>query len=385
MKMDRRKLIVSGLKAGAALPFAAAAGGILPGALSTREARAAGIEDPDFKYIKEVPYYEKLEDQMIRCGICPKKCRVGESERGFCGNKENRGGTYYTLAYGNPCSAHVDPIEKKPLFHYLPATKAFSISAAGCNFDCKFCQNWQLSQVRPEQTRNYDLPPEKAVDYALETGSESIAYTYGEPVVFYKYMHDCAAAGRERGVRSVMISNGYINPEPMRALCKVLDAVKIDYKAHTEKFYSETCLGHLEPVQDTLKVLKEEGMWFELVYLVVPTLNDSRDEIREMAGWMLDNLGPDVPLHFSRFQPMYKLKNLQPTPLSTLEMAHDTCRERGLNYVYIGNVPGHSAESTFCPNCGKVVIQRYGYVIQKNNLRGGKCGSCGHPIPGVWS
>lgn len=382
MKYSRRKILGSGLAAGAALPFAAGAAS-LAGAAFSSPANARQIDGPADGLV-EVPYYDKLEDKMVRCRICPKECRVGDTERGFCGNKENHGGTYYTLAYGNPCSINVDPIEKKPLFHFLPGTKALSLSEAGCNFDCKFCQNWQISQSRPEQIRGHDLPPGAVAGYARQSGSRSIAYTYGEPVVFYKYMYDCAAAGRSEGVHSVMISNGYINPEPLRELCDVLDAVKIDYKAHTEKFYAEACLGHLKPVQDALIVLKEEGMWFELVYLLVPTLNGEPAEIKEMSGWLLDKLGPDVPLHFSRFHPTYKLKNLQPTPLSMLEEAREICLDSGMNYVYIGNVPGHRAESTFCPGCGEVVIGRYGYRITKFNLEAGRCGGCGHEIAGVW-
>ncbi len=382
MKFSRRAIISGGIKAGAALPFAACAGSLAASVFSpVAQARQADSSDTA---LVEVPYYDKLDNKMIQCKICPKKCRVGDTERGFCGNKENHGGTYYTLAYGHPCSANVDPIEKKPLFHYLPGTKALSISEAGCNFDCKFCQNWQISQVRPEQVRGYDLTPDALAGYAVRSGSESIAYTYGEPVVFYKYMYDCAVAGRREGVRSVMISNGYINPEPMRALCKVLDAVKIDYKAHTEEYYAKTCLGHLEPVKNTLILLKDVGIWFELVYLLVPTLNGEPGEIREMADWLMENVGPDVPLHFSRFHPTYKLKNLQPTPLSMLETARNICMEHGMNYVYIGNVPGHPAESTYCPKCGNVVIGRYGYRITKNNLKDGRCASCGNSIPGVW-
>ncbi len=333
----------------------------------------------------EVAFYDKLPEKMIRCQICPKKCRVGDAERGFCGNKENHSGKYVTLAYGNPCSVNNDPIEKKPLFHFLPGTTAFSLAAAGCNFDCKFCQNWEISQSRPEQTRTYDLSPTRVAEVTKQAGSKTIAYTYSEPVVFYEYMYDCAAAGRKSGLRSVMISNGYINPKPMKKLCGVLDAVKIDFKAFTEDFYAKQCLGHLQPVLDTLVLLKSEDIWFEMVVLIVPGLNDKASEFKDMAQWIVKNLGKDVPIHFSRFHPMYKLKNLSPTPIETLETAYSACKKAGLNYVYLGNVPGHKAESTYCPKCGKPVIQRYGYVVQAINMTGGRCMFCKTPIPGVWS
>jgi pyruvate formate lyase activating enzyme len=289
------------------------------------------------------------------------------------------------MAYGNPCSINNDPIEKKPFFHYLPGTNAFSLAAAGCNFDCKFCQNWEISQSRPEQTQNIDLPPAKVVEAALQAGSPTIAYTYSEPVVFYEYMYDTAVLARKRGVRSVMVSNGYINPAPMKKLCKTLAAVKIDFKAYTEDFYAKQCLGHLKPVLDTLVLLKSEKMWFEMVYLMVPGLNDDPGDIKKMAAWIVKNLGPDVPLHMTRFHPMYKLKNLQPTPLDSLERGYDICRKAGMHFVYVGNVPGHRAESTYCPKCEKAIVKRYGYMVQENDIIGGRCRFCKTPIPGVWS
>ncbi|HOO56844.1 MAG TPA: AmmeMemoRadiSam system radical SAM enzyme [bacterium] len=378
MGITRREFIGGAAAAGIAAKLGAA--GVLVSSVASGGAAFAQVTD----YAPEVPYYDKLENRMIQCRMCPKECRVGDAERGFCGNKENRGGKYVTLAYGHPCALNNDPIEKKPLFHFLPGTNAISLAEAGCNFDCKFCQNWQISQARPEQVHGYDLMPADVVALAARAGSPTIAYTYGEPTVFYKSMYDTAALGKEKGIRSVMISNGYINPEPMKALCGVLDAVKVDFKAYSEAFYSKQCLGHLKPVLDTLVLLRGRGMWFELVYLMIPTLNDDPDEIKEMAGWIMDNLGPDVPMHFSRFHPQYKLKNLQPTPLKSLERARDICMGAGMNFVYIGNVPGHAAENTYCPNCGGIAIKRYGYVIQQNNVKNGKCGSCGYVLPGVW-
>lgn len=333
--------------------------------------------------LKEVMFYKKLPELKVACEICPKNCTVADLERGYCGNKENRGGIYYTLIYSRPCAAHIDPIEKKPLFHCLPSTRAFSIATAGCNFECRFCQNWNIAQYRPEQIENMNISPEDVAAAAHKQGCATIAYTYSEPVVFYEYMYDCARAGKKAGVGSVMISNGYINEEPLRVLCKQLLAVKIDLKSFSDKFYKDYCSGELAPVLKSLQVLKELGMWFEIVVLVIPTLNDSPAEIKEMVQWIFKNLGPDVPLHFSRFHPMYKIKNLPPTPVNTLETCHKIAQEAGLRFVYIGNVPGHPAENTLCPHCHKILIQRMGYAIIKNEIKDGKC-SCGHPIPGIW-
>lgn len=336
------------------------------------------------KFTREAMYYEKLPNHTVECKLCPKKCRIGDVERGYCGNRENRKGTYYTLVYGNPCAIHIDPIEKKPFSHFLPKSKAFSLSTAGCNFACKFCQNWQLSQARPEQTNNYDLPPERVVAVAKQENCEAIAYTYGEPVVFYEYMLDTCKLARKAGIKNVIVSNGYINQKPLEELCKYLDAVKIDIKAITNKFYHTICDGTLEPVLNTLKLLKKIGIWFEMVYLVIPTLNDKKEEFEKLGIWIKENLGPFIPLHFSRFYPLYLLKNLPPTPVKTLEQARDICLNLGLKYVYIGNVPGHQAENTYCHNCNKLLVKRFGYTILENEIQKGKCKFCGQQIPGVW-
>ena len=370
------------------IPIAALSGLAGP-SLLPRNAEASPQDLVDGRHVfvaKEAMYYKKLDYRKIECVLCPKKCVIDDMERGFCGNRENRGGTYYTLAHSNPCAMHKDPIEKKPLFHFLPTTDAFSISTSGCNFVCKFCQNWQISQFRPEQTENLYLSPERVAREAERRRCTSIAYTYAEPVVFYEYMYDTAVEGKKRGLKSVMISNGYINPEPMRELCKHLDAVKIDFKAYTEKFYRDTCVGTLQPVLDVLELLRDMGIWYEMVYLMVPGLNDSKQELQEMCAWIMEKLGPDVPLHFSRFHPQYMLKNLPPTPVRTIEMARDIGMKAGLNFVYIGNVPGHEGENTYCPNpkCKKLLIGRMGYIVYENHTVGGKCRYCEREIPGVW-
>jgi pyruvate formate lyase activating enzyme len=281
---------------------------------------------------------------------------------------------------------NTDPVEKKPLFHYLPGTKAYSLATAGCNVECKFCQNWQISQYRPEQIESIKLTPEDVVKEAKASGSKTIAYTYSEPVVFYEYMYDTARLGKEQGLKSVMISNGYIQEKPLTELCQHLSAVKIDLKGFTEKFYQETCSGELKPVLNTLTTLKKIGIWFEIVMLVVPTLNDSEKEFREMCTWIKENLGQDVPVHFTRFHPTYKIKNLPPTPVKTLEIARNIALDTGLHFPYVGNVPGHEGENTYCPHCQHVVIRRAGFSILGNNLKeDNKCKDCNQHIPGIWT
>jgi len=334
--------------------------------------------------LKEVKFYKKLADLKIQCEICPKKCEIADLERGYCGNKENRKGSYYSLVYGQSCAAHLDPIEKKPLFHYLPSTTAFSIAAVGCNFECKFCQNWKIAQYRPEQIESIYLPPHEVVSLSKERGCPTIAYTYSEPVVFYEYMYDTSKLAKREGIGSVMISNGYINEAPLIELCKELTGVKIDLKAFSEKFYKDYCSGELKPVLDTLKTLKRIGIWYEIVVLLIPTLNDGDQELTQMCQWIKSELGAEVPVHFSRFHPMYKIINLPSTPIKTLENARNIAKRAGLHYVYIGNVPGHEGESTYCPGCGEVVIKRIGYSILKNAIKAGKCSNCGWIIPGVW-
>jgi len=333
----------------------------------------------------ETYYYEKLPNKKIRCKICPKECVIDDRERGYCGVRENSQGTYYTLVHSKPCSLASDPIEKKPFFHFLPGTLAFSMATVGCNMDCKYCQNWQISQIRPEQSSNYHITPENMVDLAIEYNCPSIAYTYTEPVVFYEYMFDIAKAAQKRGIRNVMITNGYILPEPMEALLPYLDGVKIDLKSYSEKFYKEICDGELKPVLDTIKQIHKDGTWLEIVYLVVPTLNDSEEELRALSNWIFNEVGPDVPVHFSRFHPQYKLTNLPPTPVKTLEMAADITSDAGMKFVYVGNVAGDERERTYCPTCGKLLIYRIGYMISQNNIENGKCNECKTPIPGVWS
>ncbi len=332
----------------------------------------------------EARYYVQLPDKKIQCELCPWQCIVAEGERGNCEARENRDGVYYSLVYGNIAVHHNDPIEKKPFYHFLPGTNAFSIATAGCNVDCKFCQNWELAQRRPEELPHVHFSPEKIIDYAKEGACQSVAYTYNEPTISTEFIIDVAQYGRKEGIRSVLVSNGYISQRPLFDLCQLVDGYKVDLKAFADDYYINVVGGRLTPVLDTLVTLKREGIWLEIVYLTVPTLNDDEKSIREMFQWILKELGSDVPVHFSRFYPKYKLTNLPPTPISTLEKIRNIGLDSGLHYVYLGNVPGHPGENTVCPNCQKTVIGRVGYQIIENHILQGRCAFCDHPIPGVW-
>jgi pyruvate formate lyase activating enzyme len=320
----------------------------------------------------------------VQCNLCPRRCIIADGERGECGVRENRSGRLYSMVYGNPCAVHVDPIEKKPFYHFLPTIPAFSLATAGCNLHCLYCQNWSISQASPEQTQNLEMPPEAVLRYAREYKSPVIAYTYTEPAVFYEYMLATARLAREGGLLNVVISAGYINPEPLRELCTTVDAVKIDLKGYDEDFYREVCDGRLGPVLEAILTIYESGTHLEIVNLVVPTLNDRLEQLEALARWLARDLSPDVPLHFSRFHPQYKLTNLPPTPVERLERAREVALEAGVRFVYIGNVPGHDANNTYCPVCGRPIITRQGFAVGEYHLQDGVCAFCGEPIPGVW-
>lgn len=333
---------------------------------------------------REAMFYTKLDKKTIQCQLCPRYCTLKNGMRGICRAREPRDGKHYSLVYANPTAIHIDPIEKKPLFHFLPATSAFSIATAGCNFRCKYCQNWEISQFKPEETVNHYLPPEEVVKKAIQYNCLTIAYTYTEPSIFYEYMLDTAKIAKIKGVKNIYHSNGSLNPEPAQQLAVYLDGANIDLKGFSQDFYSEVSQGYLETVLNTLKTLKKNKVHVEITNLLVPPLNDDMVMIKEMCAWIRDELGKDVPLHFSRFHPTYKLKNLTPTPVKTLEEARNIALGEGLEYVYIGNVPGHEAENTYCPKDNKVVIRRIGYRVIENNIVDGKCKFCGTRIPGVW-
>ncbi len=343
------------------------------------------LAEDDARFRVEARFYEKLPGKNVRCKLCPRGCVVADRQRGHCRVRENRGGTYYSLVHSRVCAAHIDPIEKKPFFHFHPGILAFSLATAGCNVNCKFCQNWEISQAKPEDLPARYMPPADVAALAKQNQCPAVAFTYSEPTVFNEFVTDAADAAREQGTKAVVVSNGFIQQEPLKRLCKHVDAIKIDLKAFSAKYYREVVNAELQPVLDTLVTTRKEAKWMEIVHLVVPTLNDSDTEFRDLARWINANLGSDVPIHFTRFQPLYLLKNLPPTPVETLERAKAIADAEGLQYAYIGNVPGHPAENTRCPKCRRLLIERAGFTITQNHIRKGKCEYCQHVIPGVWS
>jgi pyruvate formate lyase activating enzyme len=345
----------------------------------------AAAEEDDSRFRIEARFYEKLPGKMVRCKLCPRECVVEDRNRGYCRVRENRGGTYYTLVHSRVVAAHVDPIEKKPFFHFLPGKQAFSVATAGCNVNCKFCQNWEISQARPEDLPARYLPPKDLATLAKDNQCAAVAFTYSEPTIFNEYVTDAAESARDSGLKSIVVTNGFIQQAPLKRTCQRVDGIKIDLKAYSQDYYRDVVRGQLQPVLDNLITIRKQGKWLEIVYLTVPTLNDRDAEIRDMSRWIKTELGPDVPIHFTRFMPLYLLKNLPPTPVPTLERLKAVADAEGLQYVYIGNVPGHPAENTYCPKCHSLVIERAGFTIKQMNLHKGKCPKCQHPIPGVWS
>ena len=335
------------------------------------------------KHSCEASWYEAT-GRLVRCILCPHDCILGENDRGFCRTRVVKGGRLHSVAYGNPCSVHVDPIEKKPLHHFLPGSEILSLATAGCNLRCLNCQNWEISQKKPEETRNHDLMPAKLARLTGERSIPSIAYTYSEPIIFYEYVRDTAALARELGIRNVLVTAGYISEEPLRELCRVTDAANVDLKSFDDGFYKKIVGGKLKPVLRALEVMREEGVWIEVTRLVVPTHSDDPRDILEMSRWLVRTLGPDVPLHLSRFHPSYKLGGLPPTPVETLERAYEIARDAGLHHVYVGNVPRHSGQVTFCPSCEREVVRRRGYAKPWLGIEDGRC-ECGETIAGVWS
>lgn len=334
---------------------------------------------------RRLAMFQQETPRGIMCLICPNECVLKEGEVSQCNNRIVRNSKLYTMAFGNPCSVNVDPMEKKPLYHFLPGSRAYSIATAGCNLACLNCQNWTISQTRPDKTRNYDLMPERVVDEAIKNNCRSIAYTYSEPVSFYEYVYETSILARKAGVKNVLKSNGYINPEPLKKLCTVADAANIDLKSFNENTYLKLSGGKLQPVLESLKIYRDSGIWLEITNLIIPTWTDKLDEIGSMCKWLSENGFRDTPLHFSRFFPTFKLEQLPPTPVDLLNNAARIAAGEGLRYVYTGNVPGNEQSDTKCPSCGSKLIARQGYRIVFNNITGGKCNKCGKEIKGVWT
>ena len=377
--LPRRDFLAAGACGACALGLAGFLG-------SARSARAQAFQTAQKGLIKarRSPWFTELDNGHVRCDLCPRLCRIAPGRRGPCRVRENRGGQGYSLVYGNPCLLQLDPVERKPFFHVLPGTRALSVSTAGCNIQCKFCEVWDMALVGPEEVHSYDVPPDEVITQARDVRARSISYAFGEPVIFYEYMDAIATRAKEAGLMNLLHTNGYIAAEPLRALCDRLDAVNIDLKGFDPAFYRDVCGGELEPVLDTLRRLKAEGVHIEITNIVIPTLNDDLKKIRAMCRWLFNELGPDVPVHFGRFYPLYKLANLPPTPVRTLDNARDAAMEEGLRYVYVARVTGHEGENTFCPGCRKPVIERMGFVVEAMHLSDGHCAHCGAAVPGRW-
>jgi pyruvate formate lyase activating enzyme len=358
-------------------------------------------------WVREASHYLKL-DRNVQCKVCPNNCLLAPGDRSHCRNKVNKDGTLYTMVYGNPCTFHIDPVEKKPLFHFLPGSPSFSLATSGCVLRCLNCQNWEISQKKPEETKDprgpelrfrpplpssltldefsrLSLFPDDAVAVAEALRCPSISYTYSEPTAYYEYAYDTCKLARERRLKNIIVTCGSIENRPLRDLAQFVDAAHVDLKGFNDEVYHRLNSGKLQPILDTLKTYQELGIWFEVINLVVPTYTDDLETIKRMCGWLAQNLGPDRPLHFSRFNPQHKLDHLPPTPVEVLLQARDLARAAGLRYVYLGNVRGvPDAQTTFCPHCHRAVIERDVFSVTRFGLANGRCGFCGTAIPGVW-
>jgi pyruvate formate lyase activating enzyme len=334
--------------------------------------------------MKEAMLYEKLEGGRVRCNLCSHTCTVLPSKQGICGVRKNRDGILYTLVYGTIIAENVDPIEKKPLFHVYPGSRSFSVATVGCNFQCTFCQNSDISQMPRERGKiiGREVTPEELIEKTLTSGSKTIAYTYTEPTIFFELAYDTAKIAGEKGIKNVFVTNGFMTDEAIETISPYLDAANVDLKSFDDGFYKKYCGGRLQPVLDSLKKMKELGIWVEVTTLIIPTLNDRDEELSKIARF-IHSLGNETPWHISRFHPQYKMTGLHPTPLSTLKRAKQIGTDAGLKYVYTGNVPGDEGENTYCSNCGNLIIGRYGFRVDRLNLKGSQCSTCGTEMEGI--
>lgn len=334
----------------------------------------------------EALFYEQGEEQKVTCNLCNHRCRIKSSRRGICGVRENREGTLYSLVYGLLVAENCDPIEKKPLFHFLPGSFSYSISTVGCNFRCLHCQNYHISQyphTNDGQVTGSLRSPEDVVLAAEKTGCSSISYTYVEPTIFYEFARDCSQLAHEKGIKNVFVSNGYMTPEVTRDLAPLLDGINIDVKAFTDAFYKQVCKAKLQPVLDNVKLMHDLGVWVEVTTLIIPGWNDSDDELQAIAKF-IHSVDPAMPWHVTAFRPTYKMTDRDSTPVSTLQRARQIGQGEGLFYVFEGNIPGRGGENTYCPACNAEIISRFGFSINSLKVKDGKCMECGESIHGVW-
>jgi len=335
----------------------------------------------------EAYLYEPLKEQAIKCNLCSHHCLIRPGKRGICNVRENRNGILNTLVYGKLIAQHIDPIEKKPLFHLSPCSRSYSIATVGCNFKCQFCQNADIAQMPSDRNGMIvgDLvSPGEVAAAAIQAGCRSISYTYTEPTVYFEFAYDTARIAHEKGLLNVFVTNGYMTPEALRMISPYLDAANVDLKSFSDNYYKKYCGARLSPVKETLILMKSLNILVEITTLLVTGLNDGRTELESLAGFIAESLGPETPWHISRFHPTYKLTDRPPTPLKSLMTARDIGLAAGLKYVYLGNVPGENGESTVCPGCGKMLIERWGFTVRKNRLKEGRCPYCSSEIEGVW-
>jgi len=345
--------------------------------------------------MREAMLYEMEEGGKLRCRLCAHGCLVAEGKRGICLVRERRGDKLYSLVYGRPIAGNPDPIEKKPLFHFLPGTLSYSIATVGCNFQCRFCQNWDISQYPRERDPEppgggpggAEVPPDTIVDQARSLGCRSISYTYTEPTVYFEYAYDCMRLAREAGLQNVFVTNGYQSAQCLEACQGLLQAANVDLKSFRDQFYRQECGARLQPVLDTLKRLHQQGVWLEVTTLLIPGKNDDPGELAELTAFIAGELAPWVPWHVSAYTPRYHYRRggPRPTPVRALEQALEIGRQAGLQFVYVGNLAGHDSESTYCPSCGRLLVARRLYTVGRREIREGACPDCGTAIPGVWS
>lgn len=326
--------------------------------------------------------YDRLDRGVVRCNICPRRCYIKPGSLGFCKVRENRQGSLYAISYGRLTAANVDPIEKKPLYHFWPGSSSYSISSFGCSFPCPWCQNWSISQAGLGEAYYREASPQQVVKAAKSHGCKTISYTYNEPLIWLEYVLDTAKLALKEGIQNVLVTNGYATPEALELLGPFIQAANIDVKSFNPNFYTKYCKGRLEDVLEAMKIMVEKGWHLEATFLIIPTLNDNLEEVRRLAAWIRENLGEEAPFHISQFYPHYKMEHLKPTPVSILVKAREAALKEGLKYVYLGNVPGHEGENTYCPSCGLLLIKRWGFTILEWNLTSEKaCPRCGEKIP----
>lgn len=334
---------------------------------------------------KKARFFRKGENEFVHCELCFRGCTIADKKRGFCRARENRSGELHSLVYGKPAGLQIDPIELEPMYHMVPGHRNLCVYTASCNFRCKHCHNWSITQFPPERIRSLEITPDKIVEEAIKQGCQSISHSINEPTIFYEMMHEVAQIAKKRGLLTLCHTNGGIKKTPLLDLLQFLDGVTVDLKAFTPKFYEDISEAKIEPVLETLLTIRSVNKHLEIVNLIIPTLNDNLEDIKKMSRWIAENLGRETPVHFTRFSPSHKMTHLPPTPIKTLEEARAIAMAEGMRFVYIGNVVGHPANSTYCSKCGRTLIERTHFIVRKNWVEKGFCPFCGEKIPGIWN